>query len=276
MTAKLLHLLARGTQSRSSPVHSAMYVYHLYSWFLSNHSHYRITSVIIVTFKPKPKTKPTTLKPGPALKRKPTGAVLAQEMHFDLFLTRLCFVLDILSHTFVVLSPSPSATIHALSNRTASSYSQIMFVAASSLSSFGSGVVPAVQSLALSILQSRSISNAKAGCKGEDVDIGRLFGALAVLQAVGQMILGPLIFGFIYSATVATFPKAIFTTAGGICVVSIAFVFLIRPVAGPKGKRRRVQSEVEIERGRSRVSKDLRWIVPERSEGEASGSGSHL
>jgi hypothetical protein len=275
MKAELLHLLARGTQSRSSPVHSAMYVYYLvYSLCLPNHSHH--VTVIIVTFKPKPKTKPSMLKPGTALKPKPTRAVLAQEMHFDLFLTRLCFILDILSNTFVVLSPSPSATIHALSTRTASSYSQIMFVAASSLSSFGSGVVPAVQSLALCILQSRSISNANAGCNEEDVGIGRLFGALAVLQAVGQMIIGPLIFGFIYSATVATFPKAIFMTAGGICVVSLAFVFLIRPVVGPKGKRRRVQSEVEIERGRSRVSKDLRWGVPERGEAEPSGSGSSL
>jgi len=148
-----------------------------------------------------------------------------------------------------------------------------MFVAASSLSSFGSGVVPALQSLALCVLQSRSLANAGAGGNEEDVGIGRLFGALAVLQAVGQMILGPLLFGLVYSTTVATLPKAIFITAAGICVVSILLVFMIRLDVGAKGKRTRARAEVEIERGRSRVSKDLRVYVPE-SEGEASGSGS--
>lgn len=191
-------------------------------------------------------------------------------MDFDLFLARLCFVLDILSHTFVVLSPSPISTIHAL----AKSHSQFMFVAASSLSSFGSGVVPAVQSLALCILRSRSLANVRAGGKEEDVGIGRLFGALSVLQAVGQMILGPMLFGVVYSGTVATFPKAIFATAAGICFVALTLVSLIRPDAGAKGKRKRVGVEVEIERGRSRVSKDLRVSAPPRRSGEgASGSG---
>ena len=146
-----------------------------------------------------------------------------------------------------------------------------MFVAATSLSSFGSGVIPAVQSLALCTLQSRSLANASAGVTTADVDIGRLFGALAVLQAVGQMILGPMLFGLIYSTTVAVFPKAIFVAAAGILVVALALVFMIRPDVGAKGKRKRVRTEVEIERGRSRVSKDLRG---QRNEGESSGSGS--
>jgi len=230
-----------------------------------------ILPFIIANFKPKPKTKAVPPNAEPLPKPKPTRVSLAQEMHFDLFLTRLCFVLDILSHTFVVLSPSPIPIIHTLAKR-ADSYSQIMFVAASSLSSFGSGVVPAVQSLALCILQSRSLANARAGGNEEDVGIGRLFGALAVLQAVGQMIVGPMLFGVIYSATVAAFPKAIFTAAAGICFVSLMLVFLIQPDAGLKGKRRRVGVEVEIERGRSRVSKDLRASpLPGRSGGESLG-----
>ena len=194
-------------------------------------------------------------------------------MYFDLFLTRLSFILDILSQTLVVLSPSPNVTIHTLSTHKGS-YPQIMFVAASSLSSFSSGVVPAIQSLALCVLQSRSLANISAGGSEEDVDIGRLFGALAVLQAVGQMILGPMLFGLIYSTTVATLPKAIFAATAGVCIVSLALVFVIRPDTDTKGKRKRGQAEVEIERGRSRVSKDLRVYVPEGSEGEASGSAS--
>lgn len=234
-------------------------------------------SVIIATFKPKAKTQQplATTSELPA-KPKPTRAALAQEMLFDLFLMRLSFIVDIFSHTFVTLFPAPETKIHALSMQ-GSSYSQIMFVAASSLSSFGSGVVPAVQSLALCVLQSRSLANASAGGTEKDIGIGRLFGALAVVQAVGQMIIGPTIFGLVYGTTVATFPKAIFTTAAGLCLVSLALVCMVRPDGGAKGKRRRAREEVEIERGRSRASKDLRVRVPERSEGsETSGNDGSL
>ena len=74
-----------------------------------------------------------------------------------------------------------------------------MFVLASSLSSMGSGVVPAVHSLALCLLQVRGMDDAAIGnAAGEDPDVvetreggtGALFGAFAVLQAVGQTILG--------------------------------------------------------------------------------------
>lgn len=64
------------------------------------------------------------------------------------------------------------------------------------LSSFGSGLVPATHSLALCILQARALSLPDVdGVDGlikpdADVEVGKLFGALAVLQAVGQMILG--------------------------------------------------------------------------------------
>jgi len=74
-----------------------------------------------------------------------------------------------------------------------------MFVLASSLSGMGSGMVPAVHSLALCMLQVRALDSASASAT-TDVDVnvvenmeegtGALFGAFAVLQAVGQMILG--------------------------------------------------------------------------------------
>lgn len=72
-----------------------------------------------------------------------------------------------------------------------------MFVAASALGSMGSGVVPAVHSLALCMLQVRSLDAATSN-DGADASMvehreegsGALFGAFAVLQTVGQMILG--------------------------------------------------------------------------------------
>jgi len=69
-----------------------------------------------------------------------------------------------------------------------------------------------------------------------------------------------MIFGLIYSGTLAKFPKAIFTMAAGITVCALATVLCVRNPVRPgrplKGKRRREGQD--IERGRSRASKDLR------------------
>ena len=75
--------------------------------------------------------------------------------------------------------------------------SQALFVAASSLTGFGSGAIPAIHSLALCMLQVRTL-DAAACSDSEDANsveskeegTGTLFGAFAVLQTVGQMILG--------------------------------------------------------------------------------------
>jgi hypothetical protein len=168
--------------------------------------------VIIATFKPKP--KPTLSTPtkstGPndkSTKPKLTKAQLAREIKFDLSLTRFSLVVDILSQTLVTLSPVPSYKLHssrdgaglqarATTADTSMARSQTLFVFSSMLSSFGSGLVPATHSLALCILQARALSLPDVdGVDGlikpdADVEVGKLFGALAVLQAVGQMILG--------------------------------------------------------------------------------------
>lgn len=72
-----------------------------------------------------------------------------------------------------------------------------MFVLASSLSGMGGGLQPAVQSLALCIMQSRQAAEGGEGADGQGVNgkggvegMGKLFGALAVLQAAGLMIIG--------------------------------------------------------------------------------------
>jgi hypothetical protein len=68
-----------------------------------------------------------------------------------------------------------------------------------------------------------------------------------------------MLFGLVYSETVAKYPNAIFVTAAGILVGSLAMLSLVRveKIIG-KGKRRMQRWErEEAERGRSRVSKDL-------------------
>ena len=141
-------------------------------------------------------------------KPKPTRAQLGQEIGFDLLLTRFSFMIDITSQTLILLFPAPVFTNDHISlmqteqGQMNFAKSQALFVVASSLTGFGSGSVPAIHSLALCMLQVRNLDNA-AGCTSvvddEDANLvesntedgtGALFGAFAVLQAVGQMILG--------------------------------------------------------------------------------------
>ena len=80
-----------------------------------------------------------------------------------------------------------------------------------------------------------------------------------------------MLFGLVYSGTVAKYPKAIFVTAAGLLLGSLTMMISMRvfirwksdrPVVGTKGKKK----AREDDRGRSRVSKDLR--------GGATGYGS--
>ncbi|KAF8896306.1 major facilitator superfamily-domain-containing protein [Infundibulicybe gibba] len=300
----------------STGIYQLKYLYaeHVYGWGAEQLSYYIsfiggaravfllfLLPTIIATFKPKvpqPKkmkkvqqsksaskasTSTVSAATVPTEDSKPgsTKAHLANEISFDLMLTRCSFIIDIISNTFVTLAPAPTIyKAHSLYTPATQGnqqrpmnfqQSQALFVLSTTLSSLGSGVVPAVQSLALCIIQMRSLGSPATGSTGSGASLeggtGRLFGALAVLQAVGQMILGPMLFGLIYSGTVAQFPKAIFTTAAGILFCALILVLLVRSpttrrptkIAG-KGKKkiRSWDSGSEVERGRSRVSKDLR------------------
>lgn len=87
----------------------------------------------------------------------------------------------------------PSFKVHGLGVEPKGD-SQALFVLATYLSSLGSGTFPAIQSLALCVLQVRSLDagapDAQGTENGKEKSVGELFGALAVLQAMGQMILG--------------------------------------------------------------------------------------
>ncbi|KAG6813401.1 hypothetical protein H0H92_011379 [Tricholoma furcatifolium] len=237
---------------------------HVYGWGVEQLSYYisfmsasRATFLLIIcpwiiaAFKPKPKPSAhgnTSAAGSKSTKPKPTRAHLTREISFDLVVMRCSLLVDVVSNLLVTLGPMPA--IHA---RGASRMqSQVWFVLASGLSSMGSGATPALQSLALCIVQTRALDAAAEGedRNSNDGGVGQLFGALAVMQTLGQMIVGPMLFGLVYSGTVGGFPKGVFVTAGGILVFALMLGLLVRaPVA--RGKKDR-------ERGRSRVSKDLR------------------
>ncbi|KAJ7086686.1 major facilitator superfamily domain-containing protein [Mycena epipterygia] len=280
----------------SAGLYQIKYLYgsHVYSWGPEQLSYYIsfmgggralfllfVFPLVISTFKPKsslPKAQPVAgVK---AAKPKPTKAHLAREIKFDLRLTRISLCIDILANTAIVLAPAPSYKMDLqLATAPASDAqfrnSQALFVIASWIASWGAGLVPAVQSLALCIVQARALLEAESGDEDApaviDTGTGRLFGALAMLQATGQMILGPMLFGLVYSGTVATFPKAVFCTAIGILFVAFAATMLVRsPLAELKenssAQKRSRNTRAEERRGRSRVSKDLRGGYGSTSE----------
>ncbi|KAL1742863.1 major facilitator superfamily domain-containing protein [Schizophyllum fasciatum] len=284
----------------STGIYQLKYLYaeHVFGWGAEQLSYYIsmlggtravallfIMPLIISCFKPKVPGEPASSAKKPA----PTRESLAMEITFDLVLARVAVALDILSNVLVCLLPLPNYDTHdSLSAGGAGAggrEAEVLFVLASAITSFGGCAVPAVQSLALCILQARALlaeaagAGTSAAAAGEDGNVGRVFGALAVLQAAGQMILGPLLFGLVYSETVAVYPQAIFVVATGALGGALVLLLLVRsPLRGArraekgkgkskdqgkgkgkaaaKGKGRRGADE-EVRRGRSRASKDL-------------------
>ncbi|KAF6757312.1 major facilitator superfamily domain-containing protein [Ephemerocybe angulata] len=203
---------------------------------------------------------------GRAAKPPLSRLTLGKSIQFDLRLARLSLFIDLLSNILITVTPSPS--FHASSLRyymdsrfgagagasavtvvpgggvtgpMSHGQSQAMFVAASSLSALGGGLVPAVHSLALCIVQVRALEPDVASSSGENgsaaqasplVDSGSLFGAFAVLQALGQMILGPMLFGLVYSSTVAGYPKTVFVLSTALLFLSMLLLLCVRNPVG--------------------------------------------
>lgn len=161
-----------------------------------------------------------------------------RELNFDLSLVRISVLLDFLSHGFVILSPRNSQT---------------SFVLATTLTSLGSMSIPSYSSTVLGYVRYR----AAQGELSEQEDVGVLFGSLAVLQSLGQTIIGPIVFGFVYSMTVSNYPKGVFVLA---CSGAGA-ALLLMCMAHPRkrvilvGSRR--YANAGRERGRSVMTKDI-------------------
>ncbi|KAG8217854.1 hypothetical protein J3R82DRAFT_6020 [Butyriboletus roseoflavus] len=104
-----------------------------------------------------------------------------------------------------------------------------LFTLASTIGSFGAGFTPAVQALALDIYTNRRSEN-----RGE---VGKLFGALSVLEALGAQIISPAVYGFVYFNTVATFPQAIMIVSMCTSLLSLTFLSFVRLPSKSAGDR---------------------------------------
>lgn len=120
----------------------------------------------------------------------------------------------------------------------------------------GSGSIPALHASVVGYVRLRNIqANVPAD---ERPDVGVLFGALSTLQATSQLVIGPLLFGLIYSATVHEFPRAIFVVAGAFSGLAFILMLFVRPrkrviLVGPR-------TDGRVSRGRSTQQKDI--VIP--------------
>jgi hypothetical protein len=84
-----------------------------------------------------------------------------------------------------------------------------------------------------------------------------------------------MIFGLVYSETVAVFPKTIFALAASLSACALTTVFCVRnPVRPGRSKGKKNRQERDIERGRPRASKDLRGGAVGDYGSDESGSSS--
>lgn len=123
-----------------------------------------------------------------------------RSLSLDLTITRLCLLVEILGFLILGLNAHNSSTI---------------YVASSAFLTLGSPGNAACNSLALGFLRNQR-------------EAGTLFGALAVLSALGSALLSPMIAANVFSATVRYYAPAIFLCAAGILLLSLAASLLLR------------------------------------------------
>lgn len=84
-----------------------------------------------------------------------------------------------------------------------------------------------------------------------------------------------MVFGLIYSKTAAVFPKTIFAVAASLSACALTMVFCVRnPVRSGRSKGKKNRQERDIERGRSKASKDLRGGAVSDYASDGSGNSS--
>ena len=108
------------------------------------------------------------------------------------------------------------------------------FTVVSAFLALGAAGSAAMNSLTLSLLPNKSES-------------GRLFGALAVVNALGAALISPILFGNLFAATVGTYAAAVFILAAGIVAVAQFFLLFIKlpkpddPADTERGRNRKVK-----------------------------------
>ena len=168
---------------------------------------------------------------------------IKREIHsplFDLNLARASLVVHIVAYISMGLAKSP-----------------LLFALSGTFNSLGAGFSPAAQSVALALYAKRG-----------GVEIGRLFGAISLIQVIrcdnivfvyirdiyslrvlfSSQILAPSIYGFVYVKTVAIYPPMVFFVFAAAISTSFCILSFIRI---PKGDEYHRQYLADLEESES-------------------------
>jgi len=126
-------------------------------------------------------------------------------LRFDLGVLRSSLAVKIIGFIAMVVARKPA-----------------LFTLASIMECFGSGIAPAMSSVALELYR-----------RTGETETGKLFGALSVLQVIGAQAIGPALFGFLYSSTVSIFPQSIFVLSAAALGLATLVTFLVRIRGSP-------------------------------------------
>ena len=127
----------------------------------------------------------------------PESATVPHPGSFDLAVARLSQVVEVIAFTLAFFATTGS-----------------QFWYSTAFASFGGGFTPAVNALAVLLAGS-----------GEN---GTLFGSLSVLQTLAGQVLGPIIFGLVFTTTVSWLPQAILLVSATSFAVSLLLTMFIR------------------------------------------------
>ncbi|KAF9819793.1 hypothetical protein IEO21_01884 [Rhodonia placenta] len=165
---------------------------------------------------------PATARPDSAVDAPRSAPPAPSRRHhsptFDLTVVRVSLAIDLVA--YVLMASATNGTLYTV-------YSV--------LGSFGGGAAPALQSLASTLY-------AQNGGK----ELGKLFGAFGVLQAISSQVVGPSIYGVVYLRTVATFPKAVFFVSAGNLALAIVLLSCIRLLPASQGDEESVEAAVDV------------------------------
>ncbi|CAE6450212.1 unnamed protein product [Rhizoctonia solani] len=136
----------------------------------------------------------------------------AQVKKIDLLIVRASLLIELVGYILIAIVTS-----------------QTPFIGATIVLAFGGGFAPSVQSLALALANpSAHIARREARAHGASMpssakqEIGRLFGALALIHSLGAQVFGPALFSTTFGATVGVYPRAIFWLCAIIVMLALA------------------------------------------------------
>lgn len=215
VVAQFIHLLSAGVVQVKY-----LYAQHTYAWTVKQLGYYISLLWILRAFHLL-LLLPTILRYIRPKRSLETRKAIMQDLKFDCRVAQVSIFIDISAYILTLISPTSA---------------QVLFICFTSLSSFTSGANPAIHALAVSYLLAFH----------NDQNVGRMFGGMSMLQAISNT-LQPILFGFIYSETTGTFPKAIFAVAAALLITtSLLFMLLrtdVRVIEKPSEEETRVFAE---------------------------------